>query len=254
MKDQLLPVVTSKLDIDPHSPTGKELEEFLGAPATSRSLLKTTKSGTRPQAIRTWMRTVFMPGVKRIAAEELADAGESALRFAFQVTTTVLLAAILGHAKASKLGKRIGPLQKTKFSQEVSVPTAGGRFSYGGDGSEHSHATRYQALVSFIADAWASETHEGHVAVEQFLDIKLAKDTEHGVPVTIRLDKNKLARAQRTTPEALGSKMATLDGRDFSQLRQVMEIIRRIAQKANTHVRQGGLDKNEFTADFGGMF
>jgi len=200
MRDQLLPVLRSKLEIPSNSHAAQELEDYVSDPATARSLIRETGNGKSPQAIQTWVKHRLIPRIKEIVKEEGVQAAEGVLRssvqFAFQVTIGVVLSNIFQQMKTSKFGQK--RMQNFNYTPEVSTsyPVGGGRFEH----APTKNVNIEEKLVKVVAYASKYTRQYGVHNAKDVLDFHVTP-----TKVTINFNQEHYESALKHRPKALGS-------------------------------------------------
>lgn len=173
---QLLPILRSKMDIEPNSKADRELEAYVTAPETAQSLIRDTQNGKTPHTIRLWVQQKFLPKVAEIAKAEGAYAAEIGLRhvlgFAFQLTVASVIGNIFQQIKTSKFGEKHFPGMAVEPGVFRTEPYAGMRFTYTPRGAvdvrtDKRRAKVYEYLYGAIWRYFETDT----IPIEHFVDI-----------------------------------------------------------------------------------
>ena len=209
LSNQLLPVITSKFDIDPHSDTAKQLDAYLSNPATSRGLIKATEGKrNRMWAVKKWVKTSMLPRVKEIAKDEAAMAGESIVRFIVLATITTTVNFLLSQVQASRAGKKFSALQKLEYKPsrmashtQVGAGTLSFKFSPNAKDLSSMQQQVAKKVMMDIMTTYKEWTYNS--AQESIFDITLNLHSKTK-PVTIKLDRVALRVHRAHNKEGLG--------------------------------------------------
>lgn len=111
MKEQLLPIVATKLDIPPNTKAAAELEDYLTSPETTREIIRETQFGKDEGAVRRWVKRRMIPKLKEIVATEGAAVAERTLRslvsYAFELTISTVIEHMFTRLKKTKRGDKV---------------------------------------------------------------------------------------------------------------------------------------------------
>jgi len=240
LSDQLLPLVTSKLDIDPHSTTAQKLDAYFSNPTTSRELIKATEGKpNRVFAVKNWVRNSLIPHIKEIAKEEIAVQGENILRFGIITMLTIAVDIILGEAQASRFGKKINALQKLEYkpsSMASSTQVGAGSMVYKFSPNSRDLSTMQNKIAEFVVGKIMEAVNDwrpANVIQKSLFDITLNPNNKTK-PITVKLDRNALKTHREHNSEGLGP---FADGNKDGYL--VGTILPHVEREANTWYLQG---------------
>jgi hypothetical protein len=204
MADELLPLVSSKLDIDPKSPQGKELEKLITSPETSRSLLHhTAKKHNRMLAVKTWVKSYLWPRIIEIAQDEAHAAIDTAIRFTFQIVLAVVLNAILGKVQANKLLSKLPGVSNLEYNQLSSATRTqfgsgalGYRFKLADKDKSEIQQRLSDFIMAKISHYFGMYGEDPPMAMQSLIIVQL-DDRNKTRPVTIRFDSQQYAKLMK---------------------------------------------------------
>lgn len=210
MADQLLPMLTDKMELTKGSKADRDLEALMHSPAASQSLLQATSGKkSRLVAVRRWVNDWLMPRLKRIAAEEGEAAMDAVARFAFRAVITVVINTFLGQVKTSRVGQKFDALQRIDYTPDsyASSTTLGAgalRFSFkGSDKTTTESAEAVKVLVNHII-AHDLGLRELSVSQGRVFNINFEPNGRPYKKITITIDKNAWKSLQGKKPNVLG--------------------------------------------------
>jgi len=216
LQRDVMPIVTDKLEISQHSKPAKEIEDWLGKPATSRELLRRTNRGGRG-AVKTWVNQVMIPRMKEIVKDEVAAAADATGRWIVRQMLTAVVSMVVDSAKESRVGKSKGwtgrTLQKIEISPADSGLALGAAEVYMHQDAKRptSKVEQERRIIERVQQLHSEATGDFSVDIKRVYKITINPNAD--TPVKITLDEDSIKKGAKFNPYVMG-KFATSRGSD----------------------------------------
>ncbi len=208
LKQDLFPILSDKIDLNKTSPEARELEAWLGAPSTSRELLRRTDKGGKG-AIRTWVSQVLVPKVKYIVKDEASIAAEHLGRWVIRQMLGASVAMIIDSLQQTKMAQAEKPgffgrtVQKLNYSPGADPFVVGSTAMHYRQGSSKSLQEGDLAkIMRYVQQLYVMKTGDYAADISQVF--KIVVDPRSTALLKISLAKEHMKAMAQMTPKMLG--------------------------------------------------
>jgi hypothetical protein len=214
LKRDVMPVVTGKMEISQHSKEAKEIEDWLGQPATSRELLRRHERSGKA-GVKTWVNQVMIPRLKEIVKDEVAVAAESAGRWVVRQMLSAVVSMVVDSVKTSKVGRSKNWAGRTLRKIEINPVVNAMEF---GASSMHlrsknkvpaSKAEQERRILEKLHSLHAEATGDV-VDLKRIYTIKVNPQAD--VPIKITLNKPSVQQSAKFNAAVMGNFTIKKDG------------------------------------------